>query len=69
MVHQYNYGNLRGISDDTLNYMLSIISAVFGHDSVETEEEIIHVLRHVEELCIEFIEAREEANKKPDVTA
>ena len=63
MVYQYNYGNLQGISDDTLNYMLSIISAIYGHESVETEEEIIHVLRHVEELCVEFIEAREEADK------
>ena len=69
MVYQYNHGNLRGISDDTINYMLSIISNVFGHESVETEEEIIHVLRHVEELCVEFIEAQEEANKKPDITA
>ncbi len=67
MAHQYRYGNLQGISDDTIDYMLTIIATVFGHESVESEEEIVHVLRHVEQICIDFIDTHKEP-KEPEIT-
>ena len=63
MMIDYENGPLSQYHPETLLYMLEIVQIVYTTESVQTDQEILTVLRTVESLCIVFIEQR--ANPQP----
>jgi len=63
LAQDYATGPLQNYQPETIEYMLTIISAVFSADNVYGEEGMIAVFREVESLCISYIEAGEAAEE------
>ena len=65
MRNDYTSGPLASYHPETLLYMLEIVDVVFLTETVETDQEILDVLRVVETLCIMFIEKHTQPNVSP----